>query len=90
MYPLNKAIALLGFGVDNIEWAETDTQGRIIPSEIPELDESTILILKAGNVSSGAFDPFDEICEKANKANAWVHIDRAFGLWAALKYLGKE
>ena len=78
-----KAIALLGFGIDNIEWVEADTQGRIIPSEIPELDESTILILQAGNVSSGAFDSFDEICEKAKKANAWVHIDGAFGLWAA-------
>ena len=78
-----KAIVLLGFGIDNIEWIETDSQGRIIPSEIPELDESTILILQAGNVSSGSFDSFDEICEKANKANAWVHIDGAFGLWAA-------
>jgi glutamate/tyrosine decarboxylase-like PLP-dependent enzyme len=78
-----KAIALLGFGIDNIEWVETDTQGRIMPSEIPELDQSTILILQAGNVSSGAFDFFDELCEKANKAHAWVHIDGAFGLWAA-------
>ena len=78
-----KAIALLGFGIDNIEWVETDTQGRIIPSEIPELDDSTILILQAGNVSSGSFDSFGEICEKANKSNAWVHIDGAFGLWAA-------
>lgn len=78
-----KAIALLGFGIDNIEWVETDTQGRIIPPGIPELNESTILILQAGNVSSGAFDSFDEVCEKANKANAWVHIDGAFGLWAA-------
>jgi len=78
-----KAIALLGFGIDNIEWVETDTQGRIIPSKVPELNESTILILQAGNVSSGAFDSFDELCEKANKAHAWVHIDGAFGLWAA-------
>ena len=78
-----KAVALLGFGIDNIEWVETDPQGRIMPSKIPELDKSTILILQAGNVSSGAFDAFDEICEKANKANAWVHIDGAFGLWAA-------
>lgn len=78
-----KAIALLGFGTDNIVWVDTDKQGRIIPSKIPELDESTILILQAGNVSSGAFDPFDKICEKADKANAWVHIDGAFGLWAA-------
>jgi glutamate/tyrosine decarboxylase-like PLP-dependent enzyme len=78
-----KAIALLGFGTDRIEWVDTDSQGRIIPHEIPELDQNTILILQAGNVSSGAFDPFDEICEKADKANAWVHIDGAFGLWAA-------
>ena len=78
-----KAIALLGFGIDNIGWVETDAQGRIIPSKIPELDESTILILQAGNVNSDAFDAFDEICEKANKATAWVHIDGAFGLWAA-------
>ena len=78
-----KAIALLGFGTDNIEWVATDTQGRIIPSEIPEFDERTILILQAGNLRSGAFDAFDETCEKANKAHAWVHIDGAFGLWAA-------
>jgi glutamate/tyrosine decarboxylase-like PLP-dependent enzyme len=88
-----KAIALLGFGIDNIEWVDTDSQGRIIPSKVPQLDESTILLLQAGNVSSGSFDPFDEICEKANKANTWIHIDGAFGLWAAgsarLKHLTK-
>lgn len=78
-----KAIALLGFGLDNIEWVETDTEGRIIPSEIPELDKRTIVILQAGNVSSGAFDPFHEICEKAREAGSWIHIDGAFGLWAA-------
>lgn len=88
-----KAIALLGFGIDNIEWVDTDVQGRIIPSEVPELDSRTILILQAGNVCSGAFDPFDEICDQANSVNAWIHIDGAFGLWAAgserLKHLTK-
>lgn len=78
-----KAIGLLGFGKSNIEWVEVDDQGRIIPELIPELDDRTILILQAGNVNSGAFDAFEEICNKANKANAWVHIDGAFGLWAA-------
>jgi glutamate/tyrosine decarboxylase-like PLP-dependent enzyme len=79
-----KAIALLGLGTDSIEWVATDAQGRIIPHKIPELDESTLLILQAGNVGSGAFDPFIEICERAGKANGcWVHIDGAFGLWAA-------
>lgn len=78
-----KAIALLGFGVDNIEWVETDAEGRIIAAQIPELDKHTIVILQAGNVGSGAFDSFAEICEKAGNAGAWVHIDGAFGLWAA-------
>ena len=78
-----KAVALLGFGKDNIEWIDVDNQGRIIPELIPELDKKTILILQAGNVNSGAFDSFQEICEKAKKSNAWIHIDGAFGLWAA-------
>ncbi|WP_209319661.1 pyridoxal phosphate-dependent decarboxylase family protein [Ancylomarina longa] len=88
-----KAVALLGLGKDNIEWVEVDEQGRIIPEHIPDLDDQTILILQAGNVNSGAFDNFDKICDKAKMANAWVHIDGAFGLWAAgsnsLKYLVK-
>ena len=88
-----KAIAVLGLGKENIEWVDVDNQGRIIPELIPELDENTILILQAGNVNSGAFDDFDSICEKANKANSWIHIDGAFGLWAGavetLKHLTK-
>ena len=78
-----KAIALLGFGIENIEWVDTDAQGRIASGSLPRLDEHTLLILQAGNVCSGAFDPFEDICEKAGEAKAWVHIDGAFGLWAA-------
>ena len=77
-----KAIALLGFGLDNIEWVEGDDQGRIDPTAMPTLDDSCIVILQAGNVNTGAFDPLHEICDNANAANAWVHIDGAFGLWA--------
>jgi glutamate/tyrosine decarboxylase-like PLP-dependent enzyme len=86
-----RVIGLLGFGKENIEWVDADTQGRMIPNSMPALDRKTILILQAGNVNSGAFDPLDEICEMASQANAWVHIDGAFGLWAAatssLRYL---
>ena len=78
-----KSVSMLGLGRDNIEWVEVDSQGRIIPEKVPELDENTILILQAGNVNSGSFDPFEEICNKAVKAGAWIHIDGAFGLWAA-------
>jgi len=77
-----KSIGILGLGHDNIEWVDVDEQGRIIPELIPELDENTLLILQAGNVNSGSFDDFQTICKKANNANAWVHIDGAFGLWA--------
>jgi glutamate/tyrosine decarboxylase-like PLP-dependent enzyme len=78
-----KTISLLGFGTENIEWVDVDDQGRMRADLVPELDDKTLVILQAGNVNSGAFDPFDDICNKANKANAWVHIDGAFGLWAA-------
>jgi glutamate/tyrosine decarboxylase-like PLP-dependent enzyme len=88
-----KAVALLGFGLDNIEWIAGDDQGRIDPTQIPPLDNSCILMLQAGNVNSGAFDPFEDICDQANAVGAWVHIDGAFGLWAAgterLKHLTK-
>jgi glutamate/tyrosine decarboxylase-like PLP-dependent enzyme len=80
---VSKAIALLGFGIDNVEWIDADEQGRIRSDLVPKLDESTILLLQAGNVNSGAFDDFKTLCAKANKAGAWVHIDGAFGLWAA-------
>lgn len=78
-----RAVSLLGFGKENIEWVEADEEGRMIVSQVPELDDRSILILQAGNVNSGAFDPCEALCEKARRANAWVHIDGAFGLWAA-------
>jgi glutamate/tyrosine decarboxylase-like PLP-dependent enzyme len=49
---------------------------------MPDLDDTTLIIAQAGNVNTGAFDPFHEICDKAQKAGVWVHIDGAFGLWA--------
>lgn len=77
-----KAISLLGFGQAAIEWVDCDKQGRMIVEKLPHLDASCILVLQAGNVNSGAFDDFNKICPLANNAQAWVHIDGAFGLWA--------
>jgi glutamate/tyrosine decarboxylase-like PLP-dependent enzyme len=77
-----KAVMMLGFGTGNIEWVDVDSQGRIIPEAMPELYDRTIVILQAGNVNSGSFDPFTEICQRARAVGAWVHIDGAFGLWA--------
>lgn len=78
-----KALTLLGFGSDCIEWVDVDGQGRMIPSDLPDVDERTIVIVQAGNVNSGAFDPIRTVCERAKEAGAWVHVDGAFGLWAA-------
>lgn len=78
-----KAIAMLGLGTDNIEYADVDDQGRVIVDRVPALDDATILILQAGNVNGGAFDPLEPLCRQAEAAGAWVHIDGAFGLWAA-------
>ena len=49
----------------------------------PEISGPTIVCLQAGNVNTGAFDPIDEICARAHSNGAWVHVDGAFGLWAA-------
>ncbi|HUX22038.1 MAG TPA: aminotransferase class V-fold PLP-dependent enzyme [Spirochaetia bacterium] len=77
-----KALALLGIGREQLEKVRADPQGRIDPSCLPGLDSSTLLILQAGNVNTGAFDDFLEICSVAQSAGAWVHIDGAFGLLA--------
>jgi glutamate/tyrosine decarboxylase-like PLP-dependent enzyme len=77
-----KAVALLGFGLDHIEWVTCDEQGRLILDDLPTLDTSTIVLLQAGNVNTGSFDPIDQVCRRANEAGSWVHIDGAFGLWA--------
>ena len=50
---------------------------------LPPLDDRTIVCIQAGNVNTGAFDPAEEICSRAHAAGAWVHVDGAFGLWAA-------
>ncbi len=78
-----KAIAVLGLGTVNVIDAPVDKQGRVDSKQLPKLDANTIVLLQAGNVNSGSFDPFYEICNIAKAAGAWVHIDGAFGLWAA-------
>ncbi len=78
-----KALSILGFGKRDIIELATDGQGRIIPGEMPGFDSLTLAILQAGNVNSGAFDPIRQICEKAQGTGAWIHVDGAFGLWAA-------
>lgn len=78
-----KALWLLGYGRSRVVRVPADDQGRVIPRQLPPLDDRTIVCIQAGNVNSGAFDPAEEICSRARAAGAWVHVDGAFGLWAA-------
>jgi len=80
---LLKAVALLGLGRQRVERVAVDRQGRIRTDALPDLDDRTIVCVQAGNVNSGAFDPAAEICRRAHERGAWVHVDGAFGLWAA-------
>ena len=81
---VDRALRYLGLG-QPIEIA-SDDQGRIKVDELQRVLEAgsgpTILCLQAGNLHSGAFDPFSEAIELAHKHQAWVHVDGAFGLWA--------
>jgi len=78
-----KALAMLGLGRDRVIRVPVDDQGRMRADKLPQLDGRTIICLQAGNVNTGAVDPLAEIIPRARAAGAWVHVDGAFGLWAA-------
>jgi glutamate/tyrosine decarboxylase-like PLP-dependent enzyme len=78
-----KALGFLGLGRERVTRVPVDAQGRMRVDHLPDLDDRTIVCIQAGNVNTGAFDPASEICARAQAAGAWVHVDGAFGLWAA-------
>ncbi len=80
---LIKALSLLGFGRERLVQVPVDRQGRMRADALPDLSGACIVCTQAGNVNSGAFDPAPEICARARAAGAWVHVDGAFGMWAA-------
>jgi glutamate/tyrosine decarboxylase-like PLP-dependent enzyme len=80
---LFKSLGMLGLGRDRVVRIPVDGQGRMIASQMPTVDGPTIVCTQVGNINTGAFDPVGEICEIVKPAGAWVHVDGAFGLWAA-------
>jgi glutamate/tyrosine decarboxylase-like PLP-dependent enzyme len=84
---LGRAVRLLGLGTDSIVCIETDDEGSMRPdalrAALAAADGPAIVCAQAGEVNSGAFDPFDAVCDVAAEHGAWVHVDGAFGLWAA-------
>ncbi len=80
---LIKALGMLGLGRSRVVRVPVDDQGRMRSDQMPMLGGPAIVCMQAGNVNTGAFDPAAEICARAHAAGAWVHVDGAFGLWAA-------
>ncbi len=85
---LLRALRLLGFGSDALEIIPSGADGRIELDELEaalkaEPERPAIVVLQAGDLNRGVFDPFGPACALARATGAWVHVDGAFGLWTA-------
>lgn len=82
------ALKYLGFGTERVVKVAVDAngaaRGEAFTEAVAGISGPTIVILQAGHINSGAFDPFQEIIPAAKAIGAWVHVDGAFGLWARL------
>ncbi len=78
-----KSLGLLGLGRNRVTQIPVDNQGRLLADRLPVMKGPTIICVQAGNVNTGSFDPIGEVCKRAHETGAWVHVDGAFGLWAA-------
>jgi glutamate/tyrosine decarboxylase-like PLP-dependent enzyme len=88
-YTIFMALRLLGFGAETAVRIPTDDQGRMRADELAmalkNVSGPCIICAQAGNVNTGGFDPIDEIAAIVSQhpSNPWLHVDGAFGLWAA-------
>jgi aromatic-L-amino-acid decarboxylase len=84
---IDRALRLLGIGGAQIVVVPSDHAGRMRPRELAAAlaasDGPTIVCAQAGEVNTGSYDPFVEIVEIVRGTDAWLHVDGAFGLWAA-------
>ena len=83
---IDRAVRMLGLGTDNILDLPCDAFGCLEPRVLEQAlarqpDQPTIVLLQAGDLNIGAFDPFQELIPIAHRFGAWVHVDGAFGLW---------
>jgi len=78
-----KSLGMLGMGRSRVIRVPSDGQGRFRVDKLPAVSGPTIIVTQVGNVNTGACDPVGAICEVAKQKGAWVHVDGAFGLWAA-------
>jgi glutamate/tyrosine decarboxylase-like PLP-dependent enzyme len=78
-----KSLGLLGLGRNRVTRVPSDDQGCLRADRLPPISGPTIVVTQAGNVNTGGCDPIGEICDIVKPQGAWVHVDGAFGLWAA-------
>ncbi len=81
---LVKGLGIVGLGRDRVTRVPVDDQGRMRADSLPAIEGPTIVCVQAGNVNTGAFDPMGEIVPAVKEKGAWVHVDGAFGFWAAV------
>jgi glutamate/tyrosine decarboxylase-like PLP-dependent enzyme len=79
---LSKSLGLVGLGRSRVHVVPADGEGRMRADLLPELDGPVLVCAQAGEVNTGAFDPFDEIADWLAPRSGWLHVDGAFGLWA--------
>ena len=81
------AVRLIGLGAKLVKPVPADGQGRMIAAELPRVlktcEGPTIVCAQVGNVNTGSFDPLPEIVDATKQHGAWLHVDGAFGMWAA-------
>src|SRR4051812_22835821 len=82
---IDRALRLLGLGRDCVTDIPTDDLGRLTPDALDAAldDRPTIVLMQAGDLNIGAYDPFADLIPIARRRHAWVHVDGAFGLWAS-------
>jgi glutamate/tyrosine decarboxylase-like PLP-dependent enzyme len=85
---IDRSLRFLGIGTASVEAVASGPNGAVDPDALVAAIEAgsgepTIVVVQAGNVNTGAFDDLAVACEVAHRHGAWVHVDGAFGLWAA-------
>lgn len=85
---IGMSLRYLGLGSERVRVVRADAQGRMEAEELARVlrecaGRPVIVCAQAGEVNTGAFDPLELICDLAREHDAWVHVDGAFGLWAA-------
>jgi glutamate/tyrosine decarboxylase-like PLP-dependent enzyme len=80
---VSKSLSLVGLGRNRVHVVPADDQGRMRADLLPDLPGPALVCAQAGEVNTGAFDPFDPVADWVGERSGWLHVDGAFGLWAA-------